>query len=221
MKKYCINYSNSTKPSNQPVLNQPRSTDLTIINQDNFTSAIDEVNRRFYDIPFENSRFQTEQFVLAAQITPERSYRQIGLSLNSKLQALQEAKFGKMKLAIDIDELNYKIANVDTDQFERRRLEVELLQKQSSQAFCNKLINDAIVECNILYHHMKAMPEYTREQFEAGEESHFTQRLTRAVNGVQGAAESLVNINTDYAKLIQFEQDTLKNMQLIENNTTG
>ena len=91
------------------------------IDQSNADDVINEINEAFFDIPFENSEFQTENFVIAASITPERAYRAIGLRLQSRLRALQEAKFGAAKEDIDIEELEAKIADPNTNNFDRRR----------------------------------------------------------------------------------------------------
>ena len=50
------------------------------VTNENVAAVLQEVQEAFYDIPFENSQFQTEAFVIAAQLTPERAYRAIGLS---------------------------------------------------------------------------------------------------------------------------------------------
>lgn len=194
------------------------TTQLTVIDQNNYETAMDEVVRRFYDIPFENSAFQTENFVLAAQITPERAYRSLGLRLQSRLQALQEAKVGALKEEIDIEELQEKIADPNTNKFDRRRFEIDIQQKITHRPFTQKLLNDAVHECNLLYSHMQKFPEYTREDFEAGERKHFTQRLTRAVNNVQGAAESLVNMDQDFKTLMDFENGVVSKELFNETN---
>ena len=187
------------------------STDISTtvidhIDEANADDAINQINEAFWDIPFENSMFQTENFVIAASITPERAYRSIGLRLQSRLKALQEAKFGALKEAIDIEELEAKIANPDTNDFDRRRAQIDIDQKLSNQPFTAKLINDAVVECNVLYDHFKKLPKFTRAEFEAGEEQHFTARLTRAVQNIQGAQESLVNMNTDMPSFLKYEE---------------
>ena len=77
-----------------------------------------------------------------------------------------------------------------------------------NRPYTDKLINDALQELNILYHHFKALPRYTREEFEAGEAAHFTEKLTRQIQGVQGAQEALVNMAQDMPKFFEIE-DTL------------
>lgn len=188
------------------------NTAISTVTSENADGVIDIINEAFYDIPFENSAFQTEQFVIAAQITPERAYRSIGLRLHSRLQALKEAKYNAMREEIDIEELQEKIADPNTNKFDRRRAEIEIEQKIANRPFTQKLINDAVQECNVLYKHFQALPKFTREQFEKGEKQHFTLRLNRAVQGIQGAQESLVNMEKDMPTLLEYEQETLQLM---------
>ena len=46
------------------------TSSLTTVSADNASDVIKEIEDAFWNIPFENSAFQTENFVLAAQITP-------------------------------------------------------------------------------------------------------------------------------------------------------
>lgn len=161
------------------------TTSLTIADSDNI---LKELEAAFFDIPFENSAFQT----IAAQITPERAYRAIGLRMSAKLRALNEAKYGRMKEDIDIDELREKIASIDTSKWDKARAEIDIMQKLENRTYTDKLINDALAELSLLYKHFKSLPKFTREQFEAGERRHFEQSLQRQVLGLAGAKESLM-----------------------------
>jgi len=186
------------------------------INETNIPDVLKEIQEAFYDIPFENSQFQTEAFVIAAQVTPERAYRAIGLRMNAKIQALNEAKHGRAKEDIDIEELQAKIADEGTNDFDRRRAQLDVSFKLSNRAYTDKLINDAIAELNILYVHFKKLPTYTREQFELGERKHFEEKLTRQISNVQGPYEALQNMNVDMQ--IFFE---LEDKLLLENKTAS
>lgn len=166
-----------------------------LITQENTEDVIKEIEEAFFDIPFENSQFQTEHFVINAALTPERAYRSIGLRMNNRLRALREAQFSRMREEVDIDELRAKIDDTDTNQYDRRRAEIDILQKLSNRAFTEKLINDALAELNVLYHHFKKLPRFSRKEFESAEYKYFKENLTRQVNGVVGAAESLTNMN--------------------------
>jgi hypothetical protein len=136
--------------------------------------------------------------------------------MHSKLRALQEARISKMRQDVDLDEIEYNLANGKLNQFERRR---ELIKKEellSHTNWTNKLINDAICELNILYNHFNKLPKFTREQFEAGEQIHFEQKLSRAVLGMDGAKESLVNMKEDILAISQYENAVAS----LENATT-
>ena len=60
--------------------------DITL---NNTNDVLKEIEDAYYDIPFGNTAFQTEMFVISAQITPARMYRTVGLHLNSMLKELQ------------------------------------------------------------------------------------------------------------------------------------
>lgn len=182
----------------------------TTITPENAEDIVGEIEQAFYDIPFENSAFQTESFVIASQITPERAYRAIGLRMHSKLSALREAQFGRMKEQVDLDEIDYKLSNPELDQFSRRREEIKKLEILSRRTWTDKLINDAVAELNILYKHFKTLPKYTREQFEQAEKIHFTQKLQRQVVGIEGAKEALINMNEDTLAIQKYEEEVLK-----------
>lgn len=206
------------------------STSLTTISADNAATVIQEIQQAFHDIPFENSAFQTENFVIAGQITPERAYRAIGLRMHKKLIAVQEALIGKEKGEIEEEELREKIESPDYNRFEKRKFELELQKRQIYKPFSEKLLNDAIAELNILYKHFKALPKYTRAEFEAGERRHFIEDLNRKALGLDGAKSSLINMIDDVAAIEKFENDfkliaqnydTALLLELTENSLTN
>jgi hypothetical protein len=192
--------------------------EVTNITQETADDVIKELEDAFYDIPFENSKFQTEAFVIAAQITPERAYRSIGLRMMAKLRALNEAKFSRMKQQVDLDEIDYKLKDDKLDVFEKRRQEIKKQELLSGNYWSDKLINDAIQELNVLYKHFKNLPRYTRDQFESAEKLHFEQRLNRQVIGVSGAKESLVNMHEDL-KALECYEDEIKKLGLTKEET--
>ena len=181
-------------------------TNELTIHQDNAAAVIAHIQKAFFDTPFENSDFQNDACVVAAQITPERAYRAIGLRMHAKLRALQESQFNRRKTDIDVEELRAKIADPTVSIWDRRRAEVEVDRILSSRTWEDKLIHAAVRELNCLYKHLRALPAYTREQFEAGEKRHFEQRLSRQVAGLTGPAESMLNMNSDMPAIADFEQ---------------
>lgn len=163
-------------------------------------SVLQEIEDAFFDIPFENSDFQNRAFVVAAQQTPARAFRAIGLRMFAKIRAIKEFKFSQEVLAIDIEERESKIAAPDTSAFDRRRMEIENLRARDGQKWGEKLLNDALRELNCLYAEFQRLPKYTREQFEAEERAHFELKLKRQIER-PGPHESLANISVDLPAL--------------------
>jgi hypothetical protein len=168
----------------------------SLIKTDDVPNVLSELDTAFFDIPFENSDFQNTNFVMAAQITPARAYRAIGLRMFAKIRAVKEYLINKEMTQIDIDEWNAKIDNPDTNEFDRRRARIELIKIQEGEKWGEKLLNDALRELTCLYTEFKKFPAYTREQFEAEESAHFQHKLNRQLTH-GGAQESLVNMNVD------------------------
>lgn len=166
---------------------------------------IEELQKAFFNIPFENSQFQTEHFVIEASITPERAYRAIGLRMMNRIRALQEAQFARRREEVELDEIDQKIFQIDSEipsrdganVFKKRRLQIDREEILARRPFTDKLINDAITELNILYSHFQALPKFTREEFEAGEYAYFKESLTRQAEGVVGPFEALLNLNNE------------------------
>lgn len=159
-------------------------------------SVLEELEGAFFDIPFENSDFQNRAFVVAAQQTPARAYRAVGLRMFAKIRAVKEYKFAQEKLAIDIEEREAKIADPETNSFERRRLLLENAKAVDDRKWGEKLLNDALRELNCLYAEFQKLPKYTRAQFEAEEQEHFLARMERQLKA-PGPHESLANMLVD------------------------
>lgn len=159
-------------------------------------SVLQELEGAFFDIPFENSDFQNQAFVVAAQQTPGRAYRAIGLRMFAKIRAVKEYQFQQEQNQIDIDENEAKIADQDTSEFDRRRLRLNNAKIIDGKTWGEKLLNDALRELNCLYAEFKKLPKYTRAQFEEEEFSHFERKLNRQMSH-NGAQESLANMKAD------------------------
>jgi vacuolar-type H+-ATPase subunit I/STV1 len=158
-----------------------------------------EINEAFFEIPFGNSGFQTKNFVINGQLTPERAYRSIGLELTNKIKALKEAYYGLKKEDIDLEELRENL-EAEGNKFERRRIELDIEQKLDAREQHKKLINDALHTVNQLYDAFKRFPRYTREEFEAGELEHFKIKLLQQTRNITGAAKSLADMGFDLEK---------------------
>lgn len=167
-----------------------------VIGTVNAQEIFDDLNKRIWDIPFDNSQFQNENFIINAAITPERAYRSAALRLQDRLEALKSAHFERRKSDIKIKMLQRDIDNCDDD-LKKELLQIEIEEIQSGRIYSDKLINDAIVEATQLYNFVYSCPEYTREDFEKAEKDHFEKRLLLDVNGISGAAKSLVDMGLD------------------------
>lgn len=152
--------------------------------------VLTELNRRFFDIPFENSDFQNQAFVIGAQHTQGREYRAIGLRMFAKLQAINHLRYERRAEDIDIAEWRSLLNNAN--EFDRQRLELKIERALAGRDYQNKLLNDAIRELNCLWSALQGYPELTREQFEAEELQHFKQHLTAQLEtGGNGALQSM------------------------------
>ena len=98
------------------------------ITTENISNVLAELETAFYDIPFENSRYQNEKFVLAAQLTPGRAYRALGLRIFSKISAIKENITIRQLSDIDLEENEYTASLPETSDFERRRLAIKNLR---------------------------------------------------------------------------------------------
>lgn len=175
-------------------------------------NVLAELDEAYFDIPFENSDYQNRAFVMAAQQTPARAFRAIGLRMFAKIRAVKEYKLQQERHKIDIEEKQAKIADESTNDFDRRRLRLDILQIEEGAAWGEKLLNDALRELNCLYAEFKKLPKYTRAQFEAEEKVHFDHKLKRQINA-PGPHESLANMNHD---LPDWDNRIAVAMQLLE-----
>jgi hypothetical protein len=157
-----------------------------------------EIEEAFFDIPFENSDFQNEHFILVAQHTPARAYRALGLRMHSKLQAINELKYARQLEEVDLDEKQSIIDNPSSNEFERRRAKIEIDKIKSTHNYTDKLLNDAIHDLNFMYAWFKKFPRYTRESFEGEERLHFEQDLRFQIETQgNGALQSLSFTNQE------------------------
>jgi hypothetical protein len=168
--------------------------------------VLSEIYNAFYDIPFENSAFQTEMFVLASQITPERAYRALGLKIINRLNDVENFMLDLELEQYIIEELIEKMNDDSQSQVERKKAEIELKKIARNKPYVIKLLNDAIVEINLLFSHFKTYPRYTREEFEAGEFRHYLERSKRQSIGIDGGKESIVNMLHDYKNIETFKE---------------
>jgi len=174
---------------------------MIALKEEDIARVVSECEDAFADILFGNSKFQIENFVINSQYTPERAYRAIGLAVSSRIRALKEAYFSMKKEEVDIEELEWKIDQESTSEWDKRRFAIEIEEKNENKTYTKKLINDALHELSAHYEVFKKLPKYTREQFEDGERKHFEIRLSREAQGVAGAVDSLDCMGIDLDSL--------------------
>ena len=141
------------------------------------------------DIPFENSLYQNECFVLNQSHTAGRAVRNIGLRLSAKLTALRELEFSLTKIKIDVEEIDAKLGSKTG--FDKKRAELERAQKLAGLRYTKKLAKDALVETEYLRAVLAKLPKLSRAEFESQEKEYFLQSLTAQARGVSDAAKSL------------------------------
>ena len=175
---------------------------MTQMSETDFGRIVDEYEEAFNDIPFGNSGFQIENFIINAAQTPERAYRSIGLGMRAKINALREAFYGLKKEDIEIEELTAKLKTDQLNDYERRKTILEIERKEEIRRDVRKLIKDAMAELAVFYRIFKKLPRFTREQFEAGERKYFEIRLKKMALGIQGPFESLDNMGMDVSQML-------------------
>lgn len=193
-------------------------TDL--VNSSNAKELLRDLDAAFSDIPFGNSAFQTEMFVIAAQITPERAYRQIGMQLSESLQLLVTSTAELKQAETRANKIQEKLEQ-ELSYDDRAELEIALFVEERGIVQLKKKITDQTAEATLLYRHFCKYPRYTRAQFEAGERLHYEQRLTRQIMGIDGSKDAYLNMNDDvrtmenftamYARLTEVERSEMLN----------
>jgi hypothetical protein len=178
-------------------------TKLTLQNSD---SILKDIKDAFYDIPFGNTKFQTEMFVIASQITPARAYKTIGMQLIILIESIRAQLYDREIENIKIEQLKEEINSGELNKFDKKIKEIELKRKIEAINSQEKQFNDSLHEMNVLYSHLQKFPKYTREEFEAQEYLYYEQNLQRQVLGLTGAKEALINMIDDKKTIEQFEK---------------
>ena len=150
---------------------------------------------QFKNVPFGNSIFQITTFG-HGQETPERQYRNCLLQLDKKLKALQECKFRRVRLEIDIEELRDKFIN-ENNVYGKRRIEVDIEEKTYCLESEIKLIEDALIEVAVYADILKKLPAFTREEFERAEAKYWKKRL---LSDMENEVVSTGHVNHDTIK---------------------
>jgi len=180
------------------------------------TKITEEIEECFFDIPFGNTAFQTKAFVISATITPERSFRQIGLQLLSVLDNIRNLIINNKIQDVKIKQKQHLLNSGTLDIFEKEIVELELIRETTGDMKSKKHLNDLLNEFFILNEEFQKMPKFTREQFEAAEMNYFTQSLNRQMSGITGPIESLINMQEDMKALNEYKEK----LKMIENLDT-
>lgn len=175
---------------------------LVIIEENKINDVLNEIQEAYLDIPFENSIFQTKNFIIKWSITPERAFRNIWLRMRNRINALKASKSSSNKSDLEIERKIRKIDRMNKDKPEDYDIDVKILQIEIDDILENKndwkkLIKDAIHELSYLYWIFKWLPKFTREEFENAEEQYFLKSLTNQISGIVWAKESINNILKD------------------------
>lgn len=176
------------------------------VSTSNVETLITEIENAFFDIPFGNTDFQCENFVIASSITPARAYRTIGLQMHSLLLNLREMKYAEKKHQIDILELEEQINDESIGKFEKMRKQLDLEKLKQGDLWKKKLVSDAIQQLNLYYSHFQKLPKFTKQEFENQEALYFQQTQNRYLLGITGAKEAIMNMIDDKKTMEQFEE---------------
>jgi hypothetical protein len=167
-------------------------------------ALINEVDVAFNDIPYSNSVFQMEMFVLASQITPERAYRQIGMQLQLALEKIVSTTMQVQEQETELAETEDELKNKQLTPQGKIKLELAIFQKERALVALRKTLKDASIEADLYYEYFKKFPRYTREEFERGESLYYEQRLLRQLYNIEGCKEAIINMTDDKKTLDVF-----------------
>lgn len=170
----------------------------------NYTDKLEsELWYKCEDIPFENSLYQDEAFILNTSYTDARAVRNIGLRLSSKLQALRELEYGMEKAAIEKAKLESKKFN---DIFDQQLAELEIRKREAGLAYTQKLLKDCLYECEYLRAILAKLPKLSRAEFESQERQYFIESLTRQAVGIPESLKSLEAMGEPIQKEYRFDK---------------
>ena len=182
-----------------------------------------DIKEKMRQVPFGNSAFQIMKFTTNHD-TPERSYRNILIQLDSKMNAMAECKFRRQRREIDIAENEEKMKTATSHELERCKVNIEEAQYYLDKEI--KLIEDCMIEIKVYEKLLEGLPAYSREDFENGEGEYWKIRLLKNAqreiisnNSISaGVLESLEQIGcnvkrNEEGKFILLENDPIKEVE--------
>ncbi len=139
---------------------------------------VKELKDKIKNVPFGNSQFQIQNFI-ANQESPERTYRNVLLQLNQKIDAMQACVFRRKRKEIELEEKKEAlgISLARSIEFEARKLQIDIDEIEYGLQNEIKLIEDCAVEIATYQSILATLPEFTREQFETSEKEYWKRRL--------------------------------------------
>jgi hypothetical protein len=149
-----------------------------------------ELLEKCEDIPFGNSLYQNENFILNSSYTTARALKNVGLALSARVRALKELEYGMETLKIELEEIEFNIETT-SNKFEARKLEIEKRKKQDGVQYTAKLLKDSLYEIEYFRKILSSLPKLTRAEFEEQEKEYFVETLTRQAIGLSEADKNL------------------------------
>lgn len=171
--------------------------------------TLKELMEDFADIPFGNTDYQIEHFVISPQKTPARAYRTIGLEMISLIDSFYSSMDAFLGLEHRLKKLDKKIKKATENNNEHKllRLSVQKSQIIHNLNYSKKLLFDLEKRFNLYYEKYKAFPKITLEEFNAQEPMFHNLDLIQQIN-FGGAGRALENIHTDKNRLDELLVET-------------
>lgn len=166
---------------------------MATINEQNLDAFAQQIENAYLDIPFGLSRFEIENFSINQQLTAERAHRSIGVRMTELIRVIRLTQFARRRNQVDLDELATIINDQSLNQFVRARARIDIDEKEFEMIQFDKTVTDALAELNILFEHFERLPEFDREDFEAGEPIYHNETINRQLRGIVGATASAEN----------------------------
>lgn len=161
-----------------------------------YSDLLKQFEKEMVDIPFSLSKFQIKNFMENTEVTPERAYRNLGLQAYEKIKAVKYNIFQLRRMEIDIAELRERIADENTNKYEKMRAEIDIEEKLDGLGYTYKLFKDAEEELKFMMELLSKYPKYTREQFETGEKEFWEIKLSKEALRVVGPIDALMAMGT-------------------------
>lgn len=162
-------------------------------------NTISWVEKFFQHLPLGHSNYQIENFIIGpfAKSSPDRAHRQCLLEIHTRYHGLldlhyqyRKAELEMERFGIDKEEAQYKIDNVEADEFDRRRLKIQIKRaeleiglREYRLANIRKAISEGLREIRCFKEEMERLeplckyplpqryelcePEYWRNEYQA------------------------------------------------------